>query len=70
MSPGHFLILYLIVAKSRSKGAEKTVHDDFVQLCIHLTANSQAVYSCFAPVDQYATIVRSADVNPKNAYKE
>jgi len=37
--------------KCRGKDAEKTLHDDFVLICIHLTASSQAVRSCFALVD-------------------
>jgi hypothetical protein len=35
----------------RGKGAEKTLHDDAVQICIHLTESSQSVEACFAPVD-------------------
>ena len=37
--------------KVEAKALKKTLHDNFVQLCIHLTANSQSVYSCFGLVD-------------------
>jgi hypothetical protein len=50
----HFIILPFFsvsLHKSRSKGAEKTLYNDFVPVCIHLTASPQSVYSCFAPVD-------------------
>jgi hypothetical protein len=35
----------------RGKGAEKSLHDDFVHICIHLTATSLSMHSCFALVD-------------------
>jgi hypothetical protein len=36
--------------KSRGRGAEKTLHDDFILFRIHLTARLQSVYSCCEPV--------------------
>jgi hypothetical protein len=41
---------------SRGKGAEKTLHDDFVLICIHLTATSQSVHSFFVLVDHRYTL--------------
>ena len=34
--------------KSRGRGVEKTLHDDFVHICIHLTARERSVYFCIA----------------------
>jgi hypothetical protein len=38
--------------KVEAKELKKPYNDDFVLICIHLTASSQLVYSCFALVDQ------------------
>ena len=51
MFSGHKTSIVSIVYKSRGKGAEKTLHDDFVLICIHLTATSESICSCFELAD-------------------
>lgn len=35
---------------SRGKSAEKTLHDDMILICLHLTESSQSINSCLLPV--------------------
>jgi hypothetical protein len=34
-----------------AKALKKPYNDDFIHICIHLTATSQSVHSCFELVD-------------------
>jgi len=45
-----FCQIVLTLPKGRGKSAEKTLHDDFVLACIHLTESPQSAHSCLLPV--------------------
>jgi len=44
-------MLTLSLHKFEAKALKKPYNDDFIQICIHLSASLQSVYSCFALVD-------------------
>jgi len=41
----------IVAKRNGAKALKNTLHDDFIQACIHLTESSQSVKSCFTTLD-------------------